>query len=122
MWLMLYEIIRLVTFSLHLFRFHFHCFIQTLIALDLSKNLMGDKAIQNLADILRNSKVNSFFYVSHFHIHFSTQTLTTLDLSTNEIVATGAQSLADALRNNTVNIFLFLSFSFPYSLIHTEPY
>lgn len=78
---------------------------QTLIKLDLSYNLLGDEAIQNLADILRHSKVDDLIIRSSSWVYLFEQTLTELDLSYNDIAVKGAEQLADALRNNAVNIF-----------------
>ena len=47
-------------FILRASNFYLNCLIQTLTALDLSYDLLGDEAIQGLADILRNSKVKNF--------------------------------------------------------------
>ncbi|CAF4242109.1 unnamed protein product, partial [Adineta steineri] len=63
---------------------HSHFLIQTLTALHLPNNEIGQKGAQHLADLLKNNT-----------------TLTTLDLYYNQIGDKGAQHVADLLKNNT---------------------
>ncbi|CAF1667628.1 unnamed protein product, partial [Adineta ricciae] len=67
---------------------------QTLTALYLSGNRIGDEGAQHIANALRTNT-----------------TLTTLDLSGNEIGDEGAQHIADALRTNTTLTTLHLSWN-----------
>ncbi|CAM4768322.1 unnamed protein product [Rotaria magnacalcarata] len=79
----------------------------TLNTVDLSRNEIGDKGAQHLANALQPRLIKTDPFTACL-----LTTLTILDLRYNQIGDRGAQHLANALQHNTVIIILYSTISF----------